>query len=96
MSAGLPTSMLPLAKYESASREVQRIYEATSAGEAYHRASALCVDYLVVGPPERKQYPAFQALLDASPHVLPTAFRNDAIVVYAVTGSSENPGCPDK
>jgi hypothetical protein len=94
MSAGLPTSMLPLAKYESASRDVQKIYQASSAKEAYDLASMLCVDYLVIGPPERKQYPALQPMLDASPQAFPVGFRNDALAIYAVTGS-ENPRCDD-
>jgi hypothetical protein len=85
MSYGLPISMIPTAKYEAASRLVRELYLATSAEDAYARASSMCIDYLVVGPPERAAYPQFQPMLDRSPELFPAMFRNSDIVVYGVS-----------
>jgi hypothetical protein len=93
MSAGLPISMIPLAKYESASQRIRRLYRSTSAPQAYDLSVALCVDYLVIGPPERAAYPELQRLLDGSPHLFAPAFRNDAMAVYAVSYSGSGSRC---
>jgi len=93
MSAGLPIGMIPLAKYEKASAEIKQAYLAPSAEDAYDRALKLCIDYLVIGPPERTAYPRLQPLLDASPQLFAPTFRNDALAVYAVSGSWNREGC---
>jgi hypothetical protein len=93
MSAGLPISMIPLAKYEQASNEIALIYRATSADEAYQAAVHHCIDFLVIGPPERRAYPQLQPLLDAHPHLMPTAFHNDAVTIYAVPQPSAPAKC---
>ena len=94
MSAGLPIGMIPLAKYEKASGEIAQLFQSTTAADAYAGALAHCIDYLVVGPPERRAYPALQPLLDANPQLFAPTFRNDAIGVYAVSGSWQHEGCP--
>jgi uncharacterized membrane protein len=94
MSAGLPISMIPLAKYEQASNDIKRIYQSASAEEAYSGALRHCIDFLVIGPPERGAYPQLQPLLDAHPHVLPVAFRNDAVTIYAVPQAAQSAACP--
>jgi len=94
MAAGLPIGMIPVAKYESATADVKKVYLSASADDAFARATALCIDYLVVGLPERSAYPNLQPLLDGSPHQFAPAFRNDALAVYAVSGSWSREGCP--
>ena len=84
MSAGLPISMIPLQKYELASARITRIYRSTSVQQAHALASAACINYLVVAPAERANYPAFQPLLDANPEYFPPAFRNGSVGIYAV------------
>ena len=79
---------------ERASAEMTRMYRSSTAEEAHNRATALCVDYLVVGPPERGAYPKLAGLLDASPHLFAPAFRNDSVAIYAVSGSWNREGCP--
>jgi hypothetical protein len=93
MSFGLPIGMIPLAKYERASGEIQELYRFTSADKAYDATISHCIDYLVIGPPERTAYPHLQPLLDAHPLRFRSAFRNDTIVVYAVAHESERSAC---
>jgi hypothetical protein len=93
MAGGLPIGMIPLAKYEKVTADVKQLYQSASAGEAYARASNMCVDYLAVGAPERAAYPKLQALLDARPDLFAPAFRNNALAVYAVSGSWTREAC---
>jgi hypothetical protein len=84
MSAGLPIGMIPLAKYEAASARIREIYASTSPEQVADLARAQCIDYLIVGGPERTAYPHFQPLLDASPHRFTPAFRNSEVAIYAL------------
>jgi hypothetical protein len=88
MAAGLPIGMIPEAKYRSASEAVRQVYLATTAQDAYERAVAACVDYLVIGPPERRAHAHFQPLVDAAPQLFTPAFRNETFAVYAVAGAT--------
>jgi hypothetical protein len=90
MAGGLPTGLIPLAKYRAVSEQIREVYKATDAGDAAQRAQRLCVDYLLIGAPERSAYPAFQPIVDAAPHLFQPAFRNDALAVYAVGSASAN------
>jgi hypothetical protein len=94
MGGGLPTGLIPLAKYEAVSGRIRELYKSASAQEAHDRALKLCLDYLVVGPPERNAYKQLQPILDESPHLFPPTFRNDTLAIYAVSGSWERPECP--
>lgn len=93
MSAGLPISMIPLTKYEKASEQIRGLYQSTTARHAYELAMAHCIDYLVIGEPERVAYPRLQPLLDASPDLFVRAFRNDALAVYAVSWDRGRSSC---
>ena len=86
MSAGLPISMIPLAKYEKASEDIRTLYRSTSAAQAYELSVRHCVDYLVIGEPERAAYPHLQPLIDASTGLFAPAFRNDALAVTSCPG----------
>lgn len=94
MSGGLPTGLIPLQKYDRVSAQIKELYLSTSVQDAHARALDLCVDYLVIGPPEREMYKQLQPLIDASPHLFTPVFRNDALAIYAVSGSWERPECP--
>jgi hypothetical protein len=93
MSAGLPTSMVPLAKYEKASDRILALYQSTSTQLAYERSIRECVDYLVIGQPERKAYPQLQPLLDADRDRFLPVFHNEAMAVYSVAGDRSS-SCP--
>jgi hypothetical protein len=84
MAAGLPISMVPLEKYETASREVQAVFIADSALTAYQRATALGIDYVFVGQPEREANPQFEERLGQRPDLFQPAFRNNTITIYFV------------
>jgi len=82
MAAGLPLSMVPLDKYQAASRRVKEIYTATDWRAAYDGAKALRIDYLLVGPPERAAYPAFDTMLSEQPAYFQTVLRNGSVSIY--------------
>jgi hypothetical protein len=93
MASGLPLSMIPLAKYEKANQEIKRLYQSTSAEEAYEAAVRHCIDYLVIGPPERNKYPQLEPLLDADQSRFVSAFRNGTLTVFYVPRDRGQPGC---
>ncbi len=84
MAAGLPISMIPLAPYEHASQRIREIYGATDAAQANNVAQHLLIDYLVIGPPERAQYPQLESRLNAEPTLFRRVFHNDTVSVYAI------------
>ncbi len=94
MAGGLPTGLIPLAKYQKASSQLKDLYMSTSARDAHERSLGLCVDYLVIGQPEREGYKQIQPLIDESPHLFRRTFRNDALAIYAVSGPWDRQGCP--
>ncbi len=94
MSAGLPPSMIPLAKYEKVSDEIRSLYQSASAAQAYDLAVKHCIDYLVVGQPERTAYPQLQPSIDRSTGLFAPAFRNEALAVYYVIRDRQSPSCP--
>jgi hypothetical protein len=93
MSAGFPLSMIPLAKYEQAIERIREIYQSQSGRQAYDLAVGRCIDYLVVGPPEREKYPALEPLLDAHGDLFVRAFRNAAVTVYYLPRDRERSPC---
>jgi hypothetical protein len=82
MGAGLPISMIPLARYQRATSRVLEIYRASTADAAYLAALATGVDYVFVAPLERQRHPAIEATLDASPTLWPCVFRNGSVSIY--------------
>ena len=93
MAGGLPTGLIPLAKYQAVSETIRQIYQAGSPADAFEKAARLCVDFLLIGPPERRAYPAFQPIVDAAPHLFRPAFRNEATAIYAVSSASTASSC---
>jgi hypothetical protein len=87
MAAGLPISMIPLAKYERATDKVLEIFRAPSAEAAYLTAHAMSVDYVLIAPLERKAHPYFEAMVESGPEYWSTAFRNRSVVIYKRAGA---------
>jgi hypothetical protein len=83
MAAGIPISMIPLAKYEKASAEIRLIYEETPLF-AYERAARAHVNYIIVGPPERAAHPGVEDRFNSIPNQLAPVFKNGSISVYEV------------
>ena len=83
MAYGLPISMVPLAKYEQASSEIQKLFE-EDAMAAYDRARRAKVNYVLIGPPERTAHPGVERRLDSLPNQFALAFKNATISIYEV------------
>ena len=84
MAAGLPISMIPLAKYQEASHEVRQIFDEPPL-LAYERAVRAGINYIIVGPPERRVHEGVEARFDSVPQILPLVFRNGTISIYEVS-----------
>jgi hypothetical protein len=83
MAAGIPISMIPLAKYQEASNTVRQIYDEPPL-LAYERAVKANIDYIIVGPQERSVHPGVEERFDSVNGLLPLAFRNGTISIYQV------------
>ena len=84
MAAGLPISMIPLAKYQEASHTIRAIYDEPPLF-AYERAVKAGIDYIIVGPPERSVHEGVEARFDSVPQLLPLMLRNGTISIYRVS-----------
>jgi uncharacterized membrane protein len=87
MAAGLPISMVPLAKYEQASARIREIYRTADANEAYSKAGRERIDYLVIGAPERRAYPAFPQTIESRPDLFVRVFGNGDLSIYRLRGA---------
>jgi len=83
MAAGIPISMIPLAKYERASAEIRLLYDEPPL-LAYERAVRAKVNYIIVGPQERDGHPGVEDRFNSVPNLLPMAFKNGTISIYEV------------
>lgn len=84
MGAGVPLSMVPLQKYQEAARRVEWMYQVADPRSAHALAARVGIDYIVVGPPERKRHPGIEARFASAGDVLPQVFHNEALSIYAV------------
>lgn len=83
MAAGIPISMIPLAKYEKASAEIRLIYDEPPL-LAYERATRAHVNFIIVGPPERDTHPGVEDRFNSIPNLLAPVFKNGTISIYEV------------
>ena len=83
MVAGIPISMIPLAKYQEASNTIRQLYDEPPL-LAYERAVLANVDYIIVGPQERAVHPGVEERFDSVKDLLPLAFKNGTISIYEV------------
>jgi hypothetical protein len=83
MAAGLPISMVPLAKYQQASAAIRTIYDEEPLS-AYEHAVRAGINYVIVGPPERAGHDGVEQRFDSIPELMPRVFRNATISIYAV------------
>jgi hypothetical protein len=84
MAGGIPLGMVPLDKYQSASRRVRDVYAAPDFETAYERAKALRIEYVVVGPPERQAYKTFEPIVAEHPFSFRPVFQNGSMTIYHV------------
>jgi hypothetical protein len=88
MAAGLPISMVPLQRYEEASKRIEAIYKEEDPEAAYRQAARLGIDYLIVGPPERASFPHFEAALRSRPSRFRETFHSGDVSVFMLEGGS--------
>jgi hypothetical protein len=88
MSAGLPISMVPLARYEAASANVRALFEEQNGEAAFRKAAQLGADYVMVGPPERKAFPLFEQTLQSHPSRFREVFRSGDVSIFMLEGGS--------
>ena len=93
MSSGFPLSMIPLAKYRAANERIKKLYQATTIEDAHRLAVGQCIDYLVIGGPERAAYPQLEPLLDQHRDLFVPAFRNGTLTVYYVPRDRDQSAC---
>ena len=86
MAAGLPISMVPLKKYQEGSAQVRAIFDEPALA-AYERAVRAGINYVLVGPPERRAHEGVEQRLDSLPDLMPLLFRNGTISIYGVRAS---------
>ncbi len=84
MSAGIPISMVPLQKYEWASDRVARMFALDEPNGLYLEATALAIDYLYIGTPERTAHPSLDAVLEQRPDCFRRVFKQGAVTIYYV------------
>jgi hypothetical protein len=78
--------MIPLAKYEEASTAVRQIFDEPPL-LAYERAVRAGINYIIVGPPERRVHDGVEARFNSVPDLMPLVFKNGTISIYHVKGS---------
>jgi hypothetical protein len=83
MAAGIPISMIPLAKYERAAADIRLLYEEQPL-LAYERAVRARINYIIVGPHERAAHPGVEERFLAVADRMPLAFKNGTVSIYQV------------
>jgi hypothetical protein len=83
MAIGLPISMVPLAKYQQGSEAIQNLFEETPLA-AYERAVRARINYILIGPPERKAHPGVEERFNSIPNQMPLAWNNATVSIYEV------------
>jgi len=83
MAIGLPISMVPLAKYEKGSEAINLIFDESPLA-AYERAARAKVNYVLIGPPERKAHPGVEERFSSIANLMPLAWKNGTISIYEV------------
>jgi hypothetical protein len=89
MAAGLPISMVPLAKYQQGSTVIHDMFSMPDAESIHVLATRFGIDYIVSGPPERRANPGMQEHLDSRPDLFPLLFRNTTISIYGVAPADD-------
>jgi hypothetical protein len=89
MAAGLPISMVPLAKYQQGSTVIHDMFSMADAESIHVLATRFGIDYILSGPPERRANPGVQEHLDSRPDLFPLLFRNTTISIYRVAPADD-------
>jgi hypothetical protein len=88
MAAGIPISMVPLQRYEEASKRIEALYKDSDPDAVYREAARLGIDYLMVGPPERAAFPQFEQTLRSKPSRFRETFHRGDVSIFMIEGGS--------
>jgi hypothetical protein len=83
MAIGFPISMIPLAKYQQGSTEITKLFDESPLA-AYERAVRAHVNYILIGPPERKAHPGVEERFTSIPNQIALVWKNSTISIYEV------------
>ena len=83
MAVGFPISMVPLAKYQDGSTEINRMFDESPLA-AYERAAKARINYVLIGPPERTAHPGVEERFASIANLMPLAFKNGTISIFEV------------
>jgi hypothetical protein len=83
MAIGFPISMIPLAKYQQGSQEITKLFDESPLA-AYERAVRAHVNYVLIGPPERRAHPGVEERFNSIPNQIALAWKNATISIYEV------------
>ena len=83
MAIGFPISMIPLEKYENGSKAITAMFDESPLA-AYERAVRAHVNYVLIGPPERKAHPGVEERFNSIPNQMSIAFKNGTVSIYEV------------
>jgi hypothetical protein len=90
MVAGLPIAMIPLSKYEHATKNVhQGVFQAATPEQAHAMAVYLRIDYLLISATERRHYAGVVAAMDARPDLFEPVFKNESVTIYRVPAAAK-------
>jgi hypothetical protein len=84
LAVGLPISMVPLRKYQNGVQQAAWVFDTRSAATAHSLATRFGIQYLYLGPPERRAHPGTQACFDCAPQLFEPVFRNRDVTIYRV------------
>lgn len=84
LAAGLPISMVPMAKYESAAQFGGLLFSQGTAAMRHDVAAQLRVDYVYVGPPERQAHPDCVEVFRQGSDYFEPVFDNGDVTIYRV------------
>jgi hypothetical protein len=83
MAIGLPISMVPLAKYQEGSDAISQMFVEPPLA-AYERAVRAHVNYILVGPPERRAHAGVEDRFNSIPNQMALAWKNGTISIYEI------------
>jgi hypothetical protein len=75
--------MIPLAKYQRGSAEIVKMFDESPLA-AYERAVRAHVNYVLIGPPERRAHPGVEERFNSIPNQIPLAWKNGTISIYEI------------
>jgi uncharacterized membrane protein len=88
MAAAQPISLMNVPAYGERTRAVHAMYSTASPDEAWRTARDLKIDYIFVGPAERRTTPGAIAMFERGPDFFQPVFANGGTRIFEVRSAS--------